>query len=183
MVRGTWKGLSWTGAHPGERMGRTRHPGAVSRAGQTELKAQSQGLTVGVAGRGCRRWAGHGRPCPVTGSERHLGKGVCGGSPGLVGGWEATEPLETGKAGRRWRVKRDAWRGAMSGHPRLLGLAPWRTKGGAWPHRQRGVVCMGLDWPGSALGLLCGDQATLEPRPHRDHCGFRPCDLRGPVFP
>lgn len=84
MVRGKGKGLSWTRAHPGERMGRTRHPGAV-RAGQTELKAQSPGLTAGAAGRGCRHWASTGGP--VMGSERHRGE-VCvvaaraGGRPG-----------------------------------------------------------------------------------------------------
>lgn len=110
MVRGMGKGLSWTQAHPGERMGRTRHPGAVSRAGQMERKAQSQSLNCGssrlwlqargwtweaqprgqndtwekmdvVAAQG-RQEAG--RPLNLWGQERQEEAGELNGKPGRV---------------------------------------------------------------------------------------------------
>lgn len=71
----------------------------------------------------------------------------------------------------------------MSGYMGFLGMAPWHTLGGGMANRQREVLCIKLDWPGSGFCLLCGDQVTLEPWPHHDHCEFRPCYLHGALFP
>lgn len=100
----------------------------------------------------------------MKGLERHLGTSVCCGCPEQVGGKEATEPLGY-KEGRNELESETPSRVEVSSCEELLG-APWHMWEGSRPHRQREVLCVKFDWPGSGLCLFCGNQVTLWSQGH-----------------
>lgn len=130
-------------------MGRTRHPGAVSRAGQTECKAQSQGLTAGPES-GSN--SGSSRPwLRALGRTREAQRRDQNDTWEKVCVLAAQGRREAGRPLNPWGQGRQEEAGEFNGKPgRVQGVVTQDSWGWhlgahreeAWPHRQREVVCI-----------------------------------------